>query len=830
MAAAARAANAAGAEAAAEAAEAAVEKLAAEPATHVIKNDLRPTAKACFSSNHRSRPGTASGIGTIVPFGVDGMGGYYGAGCGAAAPGKQPPLPTPCLSHAAQVGSTAQYSSRSRRAAAVAANLAVGAPVRRGDRPRPATAAAATVDHARPEKPRAVFAARPVLENEFIAQMSVALDSLAVHSWGSSVSVMSQATTAAQVKTHAANASKAAVAAAKAEAAASQPQASAAAAAAAAPPPPPPVEPTSTAPPPAVVVDADVATTTRPPRPPALELPPDSAPGTPRGTPGRGQAQAPAAVDSQQQRQPPPPAEVGRMPRWSEKTLRASEQQERRRATTARASAAISVSVPFSPSFLNNNNVEHLTLTAHSISSGVSGVGGGSSGRGTSAGRRLVYAADQRPATAEARLGTGTGMGTGTGTRGRGDRPGSTGRGGGASARISPPPPSMTHRGQPSRPVPPPTQWAPVQGWSPGGKHSAASTAATGGFKPWGASLVSGQPRFAQPRRGGGAFSGRAAGAAAGAAGAGALGGGAHSQQSPSPSESLSHMKSTRIGDHAVFSASRRRPATAQPAARSGRPVSGSPRRRVPPGAASTSSAFSPSSPQQHQQQRHLPGVASMASRPRTSGGLVGHRGQSVGGGWYYPVVPAGATSAAAAPPPPKQPPKLQQELHQMAPAVPAPAPRSPSPRSPPPPSPPPNNVNVRREPLPMTATTGAGVGVWAANGGTDDVDDVAAALAAVMAAETAARNGGGAPGVHSWSITSPWDQAAGAGESLYQDARSPPHVVGGGASGAVKDKSPGKTRLVGAASLGGLPTEMDFEVEAIIPVNVATDDDVVIP
>ena len=45
------------------------------------------------------------------------------------------------------------------------------------------------------------------------------------------------------------------------------------------------------------------------------------------------------------------------MPRWSEKTLRASEQQERRRATTARASAAISVSVPFSPSFLNNNNV-----------------------------------------------------------------------------------------------------------------------------------------------------------------------------------------------------------------------------------------------------------------------------------------------------------------------------------------------------------------------------------------------------------------------------------------------------------------------------------------
>lgn len=87
IAAAAAAAGKAKAEAAETKGEADAEALAAEPAENVVKNDLRPTAKVSFfaKSNHKkSRPGTASGTGKVVPFGVDGLGSYHGVASGAA--------------------------------------------------------------------------------------------------------------------------------------------------------------------------------------------------------------------------------------------------------------------------------------------------------------------------------------------------------------------------------------------------------------------------------------------------------------------------------------------------------------------------------------------------------------------------------------------------------------------------------------------------------------------------------------------------------------------------------------------------------------------------
>lgn len=653
---------------------------------------------------------------------------HHGVGCDAAAPHAQPPLPTPCLSDAAQVGSTARYSSRRRRTAAVAANLVVGAPTTtsRGDQQAPgspAATAAATGFHTAhaTDKSSAVFGARPVLEFEFNSQMSVALDSLAMHSWGISRSVMSEVTAAAEGRTKAKKDAKDAKAVAASRSAAGAAAVGAAGAATAA------GEPSSFPPPPSAIV-LDASTTTRPLRPPELELSPpdfnDSAPGTPRTESG-----------------------------------------------TPRTSASHSVSVPFAPLtqvpaavFAQSerrmeeliNDVDQLPLTARSAASGDGGTSGGVSALG--GGRRLVYT-NQRPATAWARLSgpTETGAGTGTGTRGRG-RPGSTGKS--APGRS---PPSMTHRGQPSRPAPPPpqimAQWAPTAGWRPG-KHNAESTVATGGFKPYGATLVSGQPRFTRSHPGGGSTrSGESTSASprrhhATAAAAAAR-------------DSAAAEQSVR-GGREFSSASRRRPATARAATGSGRPVSGGPRSRVP----LTASYVSPS-PQK-------PVAPSLASRPKTSGGLVGYRGQSVGGGWYYPVVPAGTTSDANRPAPTEQPiASHQRQRRQMPPAA-------------------------HRGARPASAAPLARGDAHLAGG----ADDVAAARAGAGAWRETPE-----PGVHWWSITSPWDEAAGAG-ALYQDVVSPRVDAAQGASKVkvVKEKSPGRTRLIGAVSLGGLPTEMDFE------------------
>ena len=640
---AAAAATAAAADNAKAEAEDKAEELAAEPAKNVIKNELRHVATAVFSSEGKSRPGSAMGRGpgTVVPFGVDGLGSYHRVGGTAAPPFSQPPLPTPCLSKAAQVGSTAQYSSEQRSAAAVAANLAVGASPRRSDQPGPSVGATAIGTHVAPGKPSSLFAARPVLETEFHAQMTMALNTLVTNSWGSSRAILSQATATGREST-------------------------------------------------------------------------EGTEGVPMGDDTNGGSQTRVSssvaqvssmtkgVVSEETTAVNPTA--GSVPQTSfgdsVTTGKASEVNRRSHIVDGSGDSQVPLVIPSSPS-----------------------------GYGKASPRRFVSATgdqyqlvkltsnDYQSPAAETGLST---KGTSQIRVGGKDRP--PPRITSASKRS---PPSMTQRGQPSRPPPAPmeiiTQWSPGTGWSPK-KRGVESRAATGGFTPYGTTLGRTRPSTA----------------------------GLQSSTFIGTTNSL-----PRKHDAPRSVVGRRRPATAQPATRSARPVSGGPRRRLP----ISTPLPAPSSPPRP--------IA--PTRAQIGSGLVGHQGQSVGGGWYYPVVPSGATAEVA---PPKLPMSTgQQEL-------------------------------VLRQELKSLNVTGAAGDARVANAGAEQGSP-----------DSGSPNSGALkslsnPGVHAWSITSPWDQAAGVG-SLYEDA-----LVQPGRSSPVRPKSLRKTRLVGATSMAGLPTEMIEEKE----------------
>jgi hypothetical protein len=395
-------------------------------------------------------------------------------------------------------------------------------------------------------------------------------------------------------------------------------------------------------------------------------------------------------------------------PAWSAKTLRARANQARHP---------------------TRYPTQHLFASTCATGVGMGDGRDGVIGGGSSGGRILMYGG-QRPATAGARLPYG-------GKTGARDRPRSS-----SGVRVrSMPSSSMTQRGQPSRPPPTPpqimSQWVPVAGWRPRGEnHGVGSTRATSGsgFKPFGATSGSGQPRFSRPA----------------------------SAQPFVPPHKSPRSSSPGLWTRSASASARRQPEPALSAPCSGRPLRGEPRQRLSPTDASP--------PPQHSL---VGGPPVVVPRPMSGGGLVGHRGQSVGGGWYYPVVPAGATRTAPAVAPPTVPRQLDDTVPPRV------EPCAPS--------------EAHHEPK-VAAGPAAGAGAGQAALTKEAVIDVAAEPRSVT--EMVAREHA-APGVHSWSITSPWDEA----QSVYQHRRTAD-------VSPMKLRAPERTRLVGAACLQ-LPPEM---------------------